>query len=418
MTRASAGIPATTGAKAGKVLIAGGGIGGLTTALCLARAGFRTVVFERSPTFEAVGAGIQISPNGARVLHHLGLAAALDAVSFLPLGSEIRSWRSGKVVGASPLGDAVRTAYGYPYYHIHRGDLLRVLAEAAGSDDRIELHTGYAVQSFAQDGEVVRVAVVDDAGEASHHGMMLVGADGIRSTVRAGLFGPEAPTFTGNVAWRALVPAERLPKGLIRPVAALWWGPGRHFVHYYVRRGALVNCVCVVEKAGWEVESWTERGDHEELKADFTGWHPDVQTLIDHMDQCSLYKWALYDRPPAACWGRGVVTLLGDACHPMLPFMAQGAAAAIEDAAVLASCLAAGGRTASSLRRYEDLRRHRTARIQGHVRRNAKLFHLSGMAAWLRDRTAQWASGRILDSVFRYDALAQVLRAGSCGKDA
>ena len=391
--------------KAGKALVAGGGIGGLTAALCLARAGFRAAVFERSAAFEELGAGIQISPNGARVLHHLGLAAALDACSFLPLGSEIRSWRSGKVVGASPLGDAVRTAYGYPYYHIHRGDLLRVLAEAAERDGRIELHTGCTVRSFEQDGDIVRMAVVGDAGEASHHGMMLVGADGIHSRVRASLFGPEAPTFTGNVAWRTLVPTEQLPEGLIRPVAALWWGPGRHFVHYYVRSGALVNCVCVVEKAGWEVESWTERGSYEELKADFAGWHPDIQTLIDHMDRRSLYKWALYDRPPAASWGRGVATLLGDACHPMLPFMAQGAAAAIEDAAVLASCLAAGEHTATSLRRYEYLRRRRTARIQGHARRNAKLFHLSGMAAWLRDHTAKWASGRVLDSVFRYDAL-------------
>ena len=391
--------------QAGTVLVAGGGVGGLTAALCLARVGFRTAVFERSATFEEAGAGIQISPNGARVLHHLGLAAPLDACSFLPLGSEIRNWRSGKVVGAAPLGDAVRAAYGYPYYHIHRGDLLRALVEAARRDERIELHAGCTVRSLEQDGNAVHVATVGEAGEGNRRGIALVGADGIHSTVRACLFGPDAPTFTGNIAWRALVPAERLPAGLIRPVAALWWGPGRHFVHYYVRRGSLVNCVCVVEKLGWEMESWTEQGDYAELKADFAGWHPHIQTLIDHMDRRSLYKWALYDRPPAANWGRGAATLLGDACHPMLPFMAQGAAAAIEDAAVLAACLAVGERPAVSLRRYEALRRRRAAMLQRLARRNAKLFHLSGAAAWLRDRTANWASGRVLDGVFRYDAL-------------
>ena len=397
-----------TGLQAGKVLIAGGGIGGLTAALCLARAGFQAAVFEQTDRFEEVGAGLQISPNGARVLHHLGLAAALNACACLPLGTAIRSWRSGKVVSASPLGDAVRGIYGYPYYHIHRGDLLRVLVDAAGHDDRIELNAGCAVQRFAHDDHGVDVSVLGGASEKHHRGMVLVGADGIHSTVRAELFGAEAPAFTGNVAWRALVPARRLPEGLIRPVATLWWGPRRHFVHYYVRGGTLVNCVGVVERADWEVESWTERGDCgalEALKADFAGWHPDIQTLIDHMDWRSLYQWALYDRAPAARWGSGAVTLLGDACHPMLPFMAQGAAASIEDAAVLASCLGSGQRVAESLRRYEALRRPRTALIQRHARRNAKLFHLSGGAAWLRDRTAKWASERVLDRVFRYDAL-------------
>ncbi len=393
------------GARAGRVHIAGGGIGGLTAALCLARAGFEAAVFERMPEFGQVGAGIQISPNGARVLHHLGLAEALEACASLPAATEIRNWRSGRVVSTSPLGEAARATYGFPYYHVHRSDLLRVLIEAAGRDDRIELHTACTVRSFEQDDASIHVAVADEAGETIHAGMALVGADGIQSTVRVGLFGPENPTFTGNVAWRTLVPAERLPEGLIAPVASLWWGPGRHFVHYFVQGGALVNCVCVVEKAGWEVESWTARGEHAELKADFAGWHPHIQTLIDHMAPGSLYKWALYDRAPAASWGKGAVTLLGDAGHPMLPFMAQGAAAAIEDAAVLASCLAAGKQAAQSFRRYEDLRRRRTAKLQRQARRNSKLFHLSGTAAWLRDRAAKRASGRVLDAVFRYDAL-------------
>lgn len=389
----------------GRALIAGGGIGGLTAALCLARVGFEVSVFEQAPEFGEIGAGLQISPNGSRVLHHLGLAPELGALAFLPAGLEFRSWRSGKVLSSSVLGDRLVAAYGFPYYHIHRGDLLHLLVEAARREARIELHTGARVDGFAQNGAGLRASVVGGAGEAVHRGAVLVGADGIHSQVREGLFGPQAPKFTGNLAWRALVPAERLPKGMVRPVGSAWWGPGRHFVHYFVRGGALVNCVAVVEKTGWEVESWTEPGDHAELRADFAGWHEEIQALIDGMDRSSLYKWALHDRPPMPCWSQGAVTLLGDACHPMLPFMAQGAAAAIEDAAVLAACLADGAAPAAGLKRYEGLRRGRTALIQAHARRNAQLFHLAGPGAWLRNLMVKLAGGRLMDRLFRYDAL-------------
>ena len=388
-----------------RVLIAGGGIGGVTAALCLARAGFAAAVFEQAPEFGEFGAGVQISPNGSRVLHHLGLAPQLEAAAFRPAGMEFRSWRSGQVISSSTLGEAAVAAYGFPYYHVHRGDLLRLLVEAAQREGAIELHPNAKVTGFDQNGEGVRVAVAGGTGETAHQGIVLVGADGIHSRVRQALFGPQAPRFTGNVAWRTLVPAERLPKGWARPTGAAWWGPGRHFVHYFVRGGALVNCVAVVEKAGWEVESWTERGEHEELKADFAGWHEEIQVLINRMDPHALYKWALHDRPPMPRWGKGAATLLGDACHPMLPFMAQGAATAIEDAAVLAACLAGGPDPAASLKRYEDLRRKRTALIQAQARRNAKLFHLSGLPAWLRNRAARWSGGRLMDSLFRYNAL-------------
>ena len=400
---------AAGGGAKGRVLIAGGGIGGLTAALCLARAGFAVAVFEQSPAFGELGAGIQISPNGSRVLHHLGLSPRLEAAASRPAGMAFRSWRSGRVINMSTLGEALIAAYGFPYYHIHRGDLLRLLVAAARQESAIELHPNATVTGFEQNGEGVRVVVADQAGDATaHQGIALVGADGIHSTVREALFGAQAARFTGNVAWRALVPAERLPKSMMRPVGTIWWGPDRHFVHYLVRGGALVNCVAVVEKAGWEVESWTERGEHGELKADFAGWHEEIQVLIDRMDPSALYKWALHDRPPMPRWSKGAVTLLGDACHPMLPFMAQGAVTAMEDAAVLAGCLASGSDAASSLARYEALRRARTARIQAQARRNAKLFHLSGPPAWLRDRAAKLVSGRLMDSLFRYNALAAV----------
>ena len=387
----------------GRVLIAGGGIGGLTAALCLAKAGFEVALFEQSAEFGEIGAGMQLSPNCTRVLHHLGLESALAACAFLPEGGEFRAWKSGKVIASSVLGQTVREQYGFPYYNIHRGDLLRVLVEAAERSSAIELNTASEVMEFEQGG-FVRVTV-GGASDTVHEGEALIGADGIHSAVRAQLFGDDAPRFTGNVAWRALVPAERLPAGLVRPMATAWWGPHKHFVHYYLRSGTLVNCVCIVEKTGWEVESWTERGEFDELKSDFAGWHEDVQALIDNMDRSSLYKWALHDRAPMARWGEGAVTLLGDACHPTLPFMAQGAAMAIEDAAVLAGCLAANDDLAAGLQRYESLRRRRTARVQNGSRRNAKLFHLTGFKAWLRNQAAKRAGGRTMDNLFRYDAL-------------
>ena len=381
------------------VLIAGGGIGGLTLALCLAEHGCPTQVFEQATEFGEPGAGIQLSPNCVRVLHWLGLEEALQAKAFLPQAIQFRHWRSGRVIAQQALGEAARRKYGFPYYHMHRGDLLALLAKAAAHPG-IALRTGMRVEGLEQDEKSVTVHLE----EGSCRGRALVGADGIRSTVRASLFGPQAPLFTGNVAWRMLVPSERLPAGRIPPAAVCWWGPGRHFVHYYVRRGALVNALCVVEKAGWEVESWTERGEWEELKEDFAGWHADVQLLIDCADRDSLRKWALFDRPPMPRWGRGRATLLGDACHPMLPFMAQGAAMAIEDAAVLSRCLSGAEELAGALRRYEALRRPRTALVQRHSRRNAKLFHLSGLQAWLRDRAAGPMVGRVAERLFRYDA--------------
>jgi len=385
-----------------KFLVVGGGIGGLTAALCLAQQGHEVQVFERAAEFGEAGAGIQLSPNCSRVLHWLGLEQALLAVAFLPEATQIRQWQTGKIISETPLGPEAVARYDMPYYHIHRGDLLKVLVTAAEQHASITLSTSALVRSFQQTEEHVTLQVDDNL----HHGDALVGADGIHSVVRAGLWGEEKPRFTGNVAWRALVPVARLPPGLIKPMSTVWWGPGKHFVHYYVRRGELVNCVCVTEKSGWEVESWTEPGNQEELKAEFTGWHSDIEQLIDNVDQHSLYKWALFDRAPMNRWGSGRVTLLGDACHPTLPFMAQGAAMAIEDAAALAICVE--NDIAGGLRRYEDQRRDRTARVQQGSRRNAKVFHLSGINAWLRDRAAGVASKNTMDSLYRYNVLAAI----------
>ena len=384
-----------------RVLVAGGGIGGLTAALCLAKRGHEVTVFEQAAAFDEVGAGIQLSPNCTRVLHDLGLAAALRGDAFLPEGIEFRNWRSGRVIADAALGNEATAHYGFPYYHIHRADLLAVLVDAAVRVANIELRRDVRVLGFDQDGSGVTLSTT----VGLHTGGMLVGADGIQSVVRDGLWGNDEPRFTGNVAWRALVPARRLPMETIRPMATAWWGPRKHFVHYYVRRGELINCVCVVEKDGWEVESWTARGEHGELKADFAGWHDDIQRLIDNVDVDSLFKWALHDREPMPRWGKGRITLLGDACHPTLPFMAQGAAMAIEDAAVLAGCLACDQDVPAALQRYEGLRRDRTALVQRGSRRNATVFHLQGFKAWLRNRVSRRVATRTTEGLYRYNAL-------------
>ena len=384
----------------GRTLVVGGGIGGVTAALCLARTGHEVVVLEQAQAFGEVGAGLQIGPNASRVLHALGLEAPLRTLGFAPECAEMRHWRRGSVLYRAPFGDAVIDRFGAPYYHLHRADLLDVLLAAARADDRVELRTGVTVEA-AEDAGAEAVVLLRRGEERAD---LVVGADGIHSNVRASLFGPADARFTGNVAWRALVPAERLPAGLVRPAATVWLGPGRHFVHYYVRRGELVNCVCVVEKAGWEEESWSRRGDRSELVADFAGWHPDVRALIDAMDPEAVFKWALFDRAPMPQWSRGRLTLLGDACHPTLPFMAQGAGMAIEDARVLANCLAASDEVPRALARYETLRRERTARIQQGSRRNGRIYHLSGLAAWARDRAMRRAGDRITDWLYDYDA--------------
>lgn len=379
----------------------GGGIGGLTAALCLARAGHRVQVFEQADESVAAGAGIQLSPNASHVLHQLGLQDALMAKGFLPRATQIRSWRSGRVISETALGDSVVERYGAPYYHIHRGDLIKTLESAVLAEANIDLRLSSAMSSFTQSADGVRLV----AGGQEHQVDLLIGADGIHSSVRACLWGDQQADFTGNVAWRMLVPVSRLPDGLIAPNATVWWGPGKHFVHYLVNGGDYVNCVCVVEKAGWQAESWIEAGSMSELQADFAGWHDSIQQLLDQSDDGTVFKWGLFDRAPMQTWGINRVSLLGDACHPTLPFMAQGAAMAIEDAIILSNCLSVTSDVIAALQNYEDLRKARTAGVQRGSRRNASIFHLSGLKAWVRDRAAARAGAHSMDRLYRYDPL-------------
>ena len=355
----------------GTIIVAGAGLGGLTLALCLARAGFSVTVLEQANALGEVGAGVQISANGARVLYHLGLAEALQAVAFKPERGEMRHWQSGETLSSRPLGQASEAAFGFPYFHLHRADFHAVLADALAAVAPGSVHLGAKVTGFSQSG--AGVTVTTEAGE-SVSGDVLVGCDGIHSAIRTQLFGPDAPRFTGCVAWRAIVPVGALPPGHVRPVSSNWIGRGGHFVHYYVRRGELVNCVGIIEQDEWQAESWSSEGAKAGFLDDFKDWHEDVQILMRQAESC--YRWGLFDRDPMPKWSQGRVTLLGDACHPMLPFMAQGAVMAIEDANTLAQCLAsAAAAYPSALQRYEYLRRERTATVQQMSRDNIQFFH-------------------------------------------
>jgi salicylate hydroxylase len=356
------------------IVVAGAGLGGLTFALSAVKQGFRVTVLEQAKKLGEVGAGVQTSANGTRILDQLGLTPALDAVAFRPERGEMRHFSTGETLVSRDLGRSSVERFGFPYYHLHRADFHAVLANALEAQYPGTVRLGHKVTAFDQHEHGVRVHL---DGAPPVDGDVLVGCDGIHSQIRAALFGQADPRFTGCIAWRATIPTSDLPAGHVRPVASNWLGRGGHFVHYYLRRGELVNCVGLVERDEWVAESWSAEGDPAQFAADFTGWHEDLQVLIRATKRC--FRWGLFDRDPMPRWGQGRVTLLGDACHPMLPFMAQGAVMSIEDGFVLARCLwesyRASDQPHAGLARYEALRRDRTAEVQGLSRSNMDLFH-------------------------------------------
>lgn len=374
------------------VLIAGAGIGGLTAALACTQKGMRVTVIERAAQLGEVGAGLQIAANGTHVLEKLGLGRELENIGFRPEAATLRLGQTGRTIFSNPLGDAARERYGAWYYHVHRADLHRILAEAAGANPNIDLKLGKAVTGFVESAGSVSAALSDGTSASA---AALIGADGIHSYVRESLFGKDAPRFTGNVAWRLLVQAENLPADLIPPHATVWTGPKGHAVTYYVRGGDLVNFVGVIEREDWQVEGWLESGDIKELKQDFAPWCSTIHQLIDAADETTCFKWALFDRDPLPVWSKGRVTLLGDACHPMLPFMAQGACMAIEDAWVLATELSKADDPAQAFLAYEELRKKRTARVQMAARANARRFHKGRPAGQLTTYGPMWLAAQV-----------------------
>ena len=384
-----------------RIAVIGGGIGGLAAALSLLRKGFDVHVYERASALREVGAGIVLTPNATRLLRGLGCAAELAALAVAPVAWRQRRWDDGRTLMFTPVASPA----GEPpmFYTAHRSDVLAMLAGKLAAE---RLHLGRRLTGFADRGARVELQF-DGRPDASAD--IVIGADGIHSTVRERLFGAEHPRFTGCVAYRGLVPAERLAHLDLPLESQIWMGPGKHFVHYFVSAGRLVNFVCLIDRDAWTKESWTEPGEVEDALAAYEGWHPQVRAIISSVEE--TFVWGLFDRASLARWSVGRVTLLGDACHPMLPFLAQGAAQAIEDGATLANVLARSSDAAEALRRYEALRLPRTARIQAVAAANKGLNHLpDGPEQVARDAsmaagTADWSIGATR-WVYRHDAAA------------
>jgi len=365
-----------------KVAIVGAGIGGLAVAATLRQFGLEVQVYEQAGQFARVGAGIQMMPNSMKVLRGLGLEVEtrLRRVAFAPRSHLNREWDSGEVSNELPMPEQ---RYGAPYLCMHRAELHAALAAVVPAE---LVHLGQKCVGLEQDADGVTL-IFADGGRARADAV--VGADGVHSVVRDLLFGPEEPLHRGRVAYRAVFPAELLKGRELGPSRTKWWGPDRHVVIYYTtaNRDEVYFVTSVPEPVAWLTrESWSATGDVAQLRQAFAGFHADVRGVLEACPAC--HKWAILEREPLPGWSQGRVTLLGDACHPMTPYMAQGAATAIEDAAVLARCLDADGDVERAFARYAHLRQPRTARIQA----------ISSANTWLRTQ------GEDPDWLYGYDA--------------
>ncbi len=358
-----------------EIAIIGGGIGGLAAAAFLRRAGLRATVYEQASRLGEVGAGVVVAPNAARLLRVLGVLPVLEERAVpLEVGWEFRRWQDGRVLSAEDLATKCARLYGERTYTAHRADLLEAVGRAVPGEDVRLGKRCVGLDSVSSDGDGERHRLRFDDGETTVADVV-IGADGIHSTVRAALTEPAPATYSGLCAFRALVPAGQAPEFARRPAHTLWLGPDHHLVHYPISAGKLVNLVAFAPAGGYTTESWTATATVEEFLAEFDGWDARLTGLIRAAGTPG--RWALLDRAPLTRWSKGTMTLLGDAAHPMFPFFAQGAAQAIEDAAVLARCLAARpGDPAAALARYEELRIPRTTRLQEVSHARAHVNHL------------------------------------------
>lgn len=389
------------------IAICGAGIGGLTAALALQARGFDVTVYEQAGQLGEVGAGLQLAANSVRILFALGLRERLLEQASIPEGKRVRLWSTGQTWPLFDLGAESEARYGVPYLMMHRADLHEVLR--AAFEERVPggLRLGHKLTGFDDSGASVTLAFADGTTARAD---LLIGADGVHSTIRGQMFGATKPDFSGCVAWRGVIPADRVAPHLRQPYGTNWIGPHGHVIQYPLRGGALVNFVGIVERDDWQVESWTHVGSVEECARDFEGWHEDVQALIAATD--TPMKWALMLRPVLEAWSRGRATLLGDAAHPTLPFLAQGAGMAIEDGLVLARCLdARRDDVAGALAAYEAARHERTSAVVHGSSENARRFHnptLAHASGAQRYVDVEWAPERVAERynwLFAYDAL-------------
>jgi len=353
------------------VLIAGAGLGGLTAALSCLHRGMDVDVFEQAPDLKEVGAGVQLSPTSLRVLIALGLEEQVMEACFNPIGRELRVWNTGYSAATPFRHEDMIERYGLPNITMHRADLHGILLEAVRAKKADAIHVKSRVQGFVDDGSGVTLRLEDGR---EFHGDVLIGADGLHSRVRRQMFGESKPKFTGGIAWRGIIPMHKLPEAHRTLNGQNWLGTNGHFVVYPIRRGELVNIVGHIERDDWQVETWTQAGTHAEIAADFAGWHEHVQTLIENIE--IPFKWAIFLHPTMAHWSIGRATLMGDACHPTLPYLASGANMAIEDGMVVARCLDHyADDVPLALKRYEELRIPRTTDIVNASAANLGSFH-------------------------------------------
>ena len=386
------------------ILIAGGGIGGLTAALALARAGARVTVLERAALFEAAGAGLQLSPNASRVLEQLGVLRLLQG-AVQPQQLVIRRGSDGRELATMPLGAQAEQRWHAPLLVVHRADLQRALLEACAlAGGAIAIVAGAALTGFGSDASGVTASYKQGAINRTMQAGGLVGADGLESLVRQRLQPGGPKIYVNRTAWRTLVEAEAAPVFALKRQTNLWLGKNAHLVHYPVRSGALVNIVAIIGddwRAPPQRDLWDQDGDAAFLTQRYSGWHSEARALLAAAP--GWRKWPLFTRAPLPHFGEGRVTLLGDAAHPMVPFLAQGSAQAIEDAAVLGTCFARQGEVAAAFAAYSAARAARTAKVQQLSLQQGKIAHLSGPAGFFRDLTLRTLSPSKLAA--RYDWL-------------
>jgi salicylate hydroxylase len=385
-----------------RIAIVGGGIGGAAAALMLLRSGFDVQVYEQAPESREVGAGVQISPNATRILLRLGLGSALARVGVRPGEFQFNRWDNGNVLASRKLGLDAEAEFGAPYYTVHRADLLKTIVDAIPpgiinfshqltelieSDDSIELIWANGGRTKAD---------------------IVIGCDGIRSQVRTAIWGPEEARFSGTVVYRGLLDAKSVEHLNVPTNVVAWLGPGAHLVHYFISAGRYLNVGAVIDQTEWVGETWQEPADALAAQASLQGWHEQAIGVVNQLS--TVTRWGIFHREPLKKWSKGRVTLLGDASHAMVPFMAQGAAQAIEDAAVLALCLkgATKADVPERLNKYEDIRKNRTGLIQNTAKWNGRIYHLPD-GEQQRERDAQLASGSVgplaaMTALYSHDA--------------
>ncbi len=385
-----------------KVLIAGAGIGGLTAAAFLLKSGYPVRVFEQAPALGEIGAGIHMSANAIKMFCHLGLADGLEKVGVKPRAYVFRLFQSGEIIQTFPLGEEHRRLHGAPYYLFHRADIHELLVGAVRDLDPDAVRLSSTVEGFEEKGSTITVRLTDGRSE---EGDLLIGADGIKSVVREQILGKAEAHYTGNAAWRILVPTERLSRDATDFVMTVWVGPGAHAVVYNARADRICF-VGSVESSDWSEESWTVKCDWSQMRDDFSAWHPEVREIIENADRDQCYRWGLFIRSKVDHWSQGHVTLLGDAAHATLPFLAQGAVMAVEDGVVLTRCLDRCSSIEEALDLYQRNRIPRTSRVIEESTDNARLFHLATEED-LRKAFAERTLGAERNQwLYNYDALS------------